>query len=42
MILNLIIQGDFDATVPFELSGKRTYDSIPDSKLALIQDVLMD
>lgn len=37
MILNLIIHGDSDATVPFELSGKRTYDSIPDSKLSLIQ-----
>ncbi|MFP3511027.1 alpha/beta hydrolase [Peribacillus sp. SIMBA_075] len=36
-IPTLIIHGDSDATVPFELSGKRTYDSIPGSKLALIK-----
>ncbi|HEX4725082.1 MAG TPA: alpha/beta hydrolase [Pseudonocardiaceae bacterium] len=34
----LIIHGDSDAIVPFEVSGKRTAEAIPDSKLVLIPD----
>ncbi len=33
----LIIHGDSDEIVPFEYSGKRTHEAIPDSKLALIK-----
>lgn len=33
----LIIHGDADAIVPFEVSGKRSHESIRDSKLALIK-----
>ena len=33
----LVIHGDADAIVPFEVSGKRSHESIPESKLALIQ-----
>jgi non-heme chloroperoxidase len=32
----LIIHGDSDAIVPFEASGKRAHEAIPDSKLVLI------
>src|SRR5699024_11082045 len=33
----LVIHGDSDGIVPFEVSGKRTHETIPDSKLALIK-----
>lgn len=33
----LIIHGDSDAIVPFEVSGKRSYDAIAGSQLALIE-----
>ena len=33
----LVIHGDSDAIVPFEVSGKRTHESIKDSTLALIE-----
>ncbi len=33
----LIIHGDSDGIVPFEVSGKRSHESIPNSQLALIQ-----
>jgi len=33
----LIIHGDSDATVPFEVSGKRTHESVVGSQLALIK-----
>jgi len=33
----LIIHGDSDAIVPFEVSGKRAHEAIPDSQLALIK-----
>jgi non-heme chloroperoxidase len=36
-IPTLIIHGDSDAVVPFEVSGKRTHQSVPGSKLALIK-----
>lgn len=34
----LVIHGDSDAIVPFEVSGKRTAEAIPDSKLVLVPD----
>jgi pimeloyl-ACP methyl ester carboxylesterase len=34
----LILHGDADAIVPFEVSGKRSAAAIPGSKVALIQD----
>ncbi len=34
----LILHGDADAIVPFEVSGKRSAEAIPGSKVALIQD----
>ena len=34
----LVIHGDSDAIVPFEVSGKRTHESIAGSSLALIKD----
>lgn len=37
-IPTLVIHGDSDAIVPFEVSGKRTAEAIPDSKLVLIPD----
>ncbi len=33
----LVIHGDSDAIVPFEVSGKRTHESISGSELALIE-----
>lgn len=36
-IPTLVIHGDSDGIVPFEFSGKRTHESIPGSKLALIK-----
>ncbi|MFB5195823.1 alpha/beta fold hydrolase [Neobacillus sp. KR4-4] len=36
-IPTLVIHGDSDAIVPFEYSGKRTHEAIPNSKLALIK-----
>ncbi|WP_020006400.1 alpha/beta fold hydrolase [Salinicoccus albus] len=33
----LVIHGDSDGIVPFEVSGKRTHETIPGSKLALIK-----
>ena len=37
-IPTLVIHGDSDAIVPFDVSGKRTAEAIPDSKLVLIPD----
>ena len=37
-IPTLVIHGDSDAIVPFEVSGKRTHESIAGSKLALIKN----
>lgn len=34
----LLIHGDSDAIVPFEVSGKLTAEAIPDSKLVVVQD----
>lgn len=34
----LVIHGDADAIVPFEVSGKRTAEAIPDSKLVVLKD----
>jgi pimeloyl-ACP methyl ester carboxylesterase len=34
----LVIHGDSDAIVPFEASGRRTAEAIPDSKLVLLPD----
>ncbi len=34
---SLVIHGDSDAIVPFEVSGQRTHETIPGSKLALIE-----
>ncbi|HEY3608406.1 MAG TPA: alpha/beta hydrolase [Pseudonocardiaceae bacterium] len=34
----LVIHGDSDAIVPFEISGKRTADAIDNSKLVLVKD----
>jgi pimeloyl-ACP methyl ester carboxylesterase len=34
----LVIHGDSDAIVPFEISGKRTADAIPNSRLVLVPD----
>jgi len=34
----LVIHGDSDAVVPFEVSGKRTADAVPNSKLVLVPD----
>jgi pimeloyl-ACP methyl ester carboxylesterase len=34
----LVIHGDSDAIVPFEISGKRTAAAIPDSRLVLVPD----
>lgn len=34
----LIIHGDSDGIVPFEVSGKRSHEAIPGSSLALIED----
>src|SRR5680860_1052909 len=34
----LVIHGDSDAIVPFEVSGKRTAESIPGSTLVVVQD----
>jgi pimeloyl-ACP methyl ester carboxylesterase len=34
----LVIHGDSDAIVPFEISGKRTADAIENSKLVLVKD----
>ncbi|WP_100011783.1 alpha/beta fold hydrolase [Lentibacillus sediminis] len=36
-IPTLVIHGDSDGIVPFEASGKRTHETIPGSKLALIK-----
>lgn len=36
-IPTLVIHGDSDAIVPFEASGKRTHEAIPQSKLAVIE-----
>jgi non-heme chloroperoxidase len=36
-IPTLVIHGDSDAIVPFEYSGKRTHEAIPNSKLTLIK-----
>lgn len=36
-IPTLVIHGDSDAIVPFEASGKRTHETIPESKLAVIE-----
>ena len=35
-IPSLVIHGDSDATVPFEGSGRRTHDALPDSRLHVI------
>lgn len=35
---SLVIHGDSDATVPFEVSGKRTADSVSGAELAVIED----
>ncbi|MET7991736.1 alpha/beta hydrolase [Amycolatopsis sp. NPDC005232] len=37
-IPTLVIHGDSDAIVPFEVSGKRTAEAIPDSRLVLVED----
>ncbi len=37
-IPTLVIHGDSDAIVPFEVSGRRTAEAIPDSKLVLVPD----
>jgi non-heme chloroperoxidase len=37
-IPTLVIHGDSDAIVPFEVSGRRTADAIDDSKLVLVPD----
>jgi non-heme chloroperoxidase len=37
-IPTLVIHGDSDAIVPFEVSGKRTAEAIPNSKLVLVPD----
>jgi non-heme chloroperoxidase len=37
-IPTLVIHGDSDAIVPFEASGRRTADAIPDSTLVLLPD----
>jgi non-heme chloroperoxidase len=37
-IPTLVIHGDADAIVPFEVSGRRTAGAIPDSKLVLVPD----
>ncbi len=34
----LVIHGDSDAIVPFEVSGKRTAEAIDNSKLVLVKD----
>ena len=34
----LVIHGDSDAIVPFEVSGKRSAESIAGSKLVVIED----
>jgi pimeloyl-ACP methyl ester carboxylesterase len=34
----LVVHGDSDAIVPFEVSGRRTHESIPDSKLVLLEN----
>lgn len=34
----LVIHGDSDAIVPFEVSGRRTHDAIPGSELVVIED----
>jgi pimeloyl-ACP methyl ester carboxylesterase len=33
---SLVIHGDGDQTVPFEGSGKRTHEALPDSRLHVI------
>ncbi len=33
----LVIHGDADAIVPFEVSGKRTHEAVPDSSLVLVE-----
>ncbi|MEU4669659.1 alpha/beta hydrolase [Amycolatopsis sp. NPDC023774] len=37
-IPTLVIHGDSDAIVPFEISGKRAAEAIPDSRLVLVED----
>lgn len=37
-IPTLVIHGDSDAIVPFEISGRRTAETIPDSKLVLVPE----
>jgi non-heme chloroperoxidase len=37
-IPTLVIHGDSDAIVPFEVSGQRTAEAIPNSKLVLVQE----
>jgi non-heme chloroperoxidase len=37
-IPTLVIHGDSDAIVPFEVSGKRTAEAIPDSKLVVVPE----
>jgi len=37
-ILTLVIHGDSDAIVPFEVSGRRTAEAIDGSKLVLVKD----
>ncbi|HEY0807680.1 MAG TPA: alpha/beta hydrolase, partial [Pseudonocardiaceae bacterium] len=37
-VRTLIIHGDADAIVPIEVSGKRTAEAIPDSKLVVVPD----
>jgi pimeloyl-ACP methyl ester carboxylesterase len=34
----LVIHGDSDATVPFEVSGRRTHDALEDSTLVVVQN----
>ena len=34
----LVLHGDADAIVPFEVSGKRTAETVPDSTLVVIKD----
>ena len=33
----LVIHGDSDATVPFEVSGRRTADTVADAKLVVVE-----
>jgi pimeloyl-ACP methyl ester carboxylesterase len=37
-VTTLVIHGDHDAIVPFEVSGRRTGEAIPDSKVVVVKD----